>query len=199
LIWLVVGVALAVDAGAALGFGGQSAIFFAANNLVQLLVVVGVTNSWAQSGLKARDAAILGGALIIYDYVFTSLLPLMGDLFSQLQGLPFAPLVGWPLPGGQWLAIGLGDLLLATVFPLVMRKAYSRQAGLVALALGLAAIGGLMLLPILGWQPVTFPVMVVLGPLMVLQYLYWRHRCGQERTTWQYRQTEARPVIHLIT
>jgi hypothetical protein len=55
-----------------------------------------------------------------------------------------------------------------------------------------------MLLPALGWQPVTFPVMVVLGPLMVLQYLYWRHRCGQERTTWQYRQAEPRPVIQPV-
>lgn len=199
LIWLIAGGLLVADAGAALGFGGQSELFFAANNLVQLLVVVGVTNTWAQSGLRARDAAILGGALILYDYIFTSLLPLMGDLFSQLQGLPFAPLVGWPLAGGQWVAIGLGDLLLATVFPLVMRKAYSRQAGLVALGLGLATIGGLLLLPVLGWQPVTFPVMVVLGPLMAVQYLYWRRRCGPERTTWQYRQAEVRPVPDLIS
>jgi hypothetical protein len=34
-----------------------------------------------------------------------------------------------------------------------------------------------------------FPVMVVLGPLMMLQYAYWRHR-RQERTTWQYLQAE---------
>ena len=32
--------------------------------------------------------------------------------------------------------------------------------------------------------------MVVLGPLMVLQYAYWRRRCGKERTTWQYLQAE---------
>jgi hypothetical protein len=35
-----------------------------------------------------------------------------------------------------------------------------------------------------------FPVMVVLGPLMLLQYLYWRRRRGQERTMWQYLQEE---------
>jgi hypothetical protein len=190
LIWLIVSGVLIADTGATLVFGGQSMVFFAINNLVQLLVVVGITNSWAQSGMKARDAAILGGALVIYDYLFTALLPLMGQLFSQLQGLPFAPLVGWPLAGGQWATIGLGDLLLATVFPLVMRKAYGRRAGLTALGLGLAAIGGLLLLPVLGWQLVIFPVMVILGPLMGLQYLYWRHRCGPERTTWQYRLAE---------
>ncbi len=34
------------------------------------------------------------------------------------------------------------------------------------------------------------PLMVVLGPLMGLQYLYWRRRRGQERTTWHYLQEE---------
>jgi hypothetical protein len=35
-----------------------------------------------------------------------------------------------------------------------------------------------------------FPVMTVLGPLMVGQYLYWRRQRGQERTIWQYLQAE---------
>jgi hypothetical protein len=35
-----------------------------------------------------------------------------------------------------------------------------------------------------------FPVMVILGPLMVAQYLYWRRRHGPERTTRQYRLAE---------
>jgi hypothetical protein len=33
-------------------------------------------------------------------------------------------------------------------------------------------------------------LMVVLGPLMGLQYLYWRKRRGQERTTWHDLQEE---------
>jgi len=42
-----------------------------------------------------------------------------------------------------------------------------------------------------GWKSrglvrATFPVMVVLGPLMVLQYGYYRRQRGLERTTWQY-------------
>jgi hypothetical protein len=35
-----------------------------------------------------------------------------------------------------------------------------------------------------------FPVMVVLGPLMVLQYAWWARRRGPERTTRQYLQVE---------
>ena len=38
----------------------------------------------------------------------------------------------------------------------------------------------------------TFPVMVVLGPLMVAQYLTWIWQRGTERTTWQYLQAEPR-------
>ena len=188
LIWLVmVGLGLG-DVTALSVFGAHSAVFFAVNNGVQILVVVGVTNLWTQSGLKARDTAILAGALVIYDYIFTAHLPLMDDLFRQLAGLPFAPMVAWSSSQGQWASIGLGDLLLAAVFSLVMRKAYGTSAGLTALGLSLAGLLGARLTVGLGWWPTSFPVMIVLGPLMVAQYGYWRWRRGRERTMIQYWQ-----------
>jgi hypothetical protein len=191
ILWWVVTVCLGLEIVAVLWFGGQSTIFFAINNLIQILVVIGVTNLWAQSGLKARDAAILGIALMVYDFLFTSVLTVMTDLFTRLVGLPFAPLVAWPGNSPEvWLGFGLGDLLLAAVFPLVLRKAYGRRAGLMAMLLALGAIGALPVLALTGLLGGTFPVMVVLGPLMVLQYLYWHCRCGPERTTWQYLQAE---------
>lgn len=165
--------------------GAHSPIFFAINNGIAVVVVIGVTNLWAQSGLKARDAAILGGTLMVYDVVFTLLLPLMDNLLIQLEGVPFAPLIAWPLDSGQRAAIGSGDVLLATLFPLVMHKGYGRRAGLTALGLALTAIGGVMLVTASGLWPVTFPVMVVLGPLMVGQYGFWRRRQGVERTMFQ--------------
>ena len=165
--------------------GTKQNAFFAVNNIVLLVMVMGITNLWAQSGMKARDTALLGVLLALYDFIATVQLPLMGELVARLSDLPLAPLVAWSsentMPG-----IGLGDLLLATVFPLVMRKAFGRPAGLVALVLALAAIGTLLALPLQG----GFPLMVVLGPLMGLQYLYWRRRRGQERTTWHYLQEE---------
>src|SRR5262245_50081077 len=146
--------------------------------------------------MRARDLAALAGALAIYDGIATWLLPLMTDLMSHVANLPFTPMVGWPLGrAGLWLGIGLGDLLLAAVFPLVMRKAFGRRAGVVALAMSLGVIGALLLsaLPVLNRQDsrqTVFPVMVVLGPLILLHYFYWRWRRGQERTTWQYQQAE---------
>jgi hypothetical protein len=190
-IWLATILLAGADLGAALTFGTTRAAFFLANNIVLMLVIVGLTNLWAQSGMQARDVAVLGGALAIYDFIATWQLPLMTDLFSRVAGLPFAPLVAWRSGGpGLWLGIGLGDLLLAAVFPLVMRKSFGWAAGVAALASGLAALGAVLALPLLGVVRVTFPVMIVLGPLMIGQYLYWQRRRGQERTMWQYLQAE---------
>jgi hypothetical protein len=191
-IWLAtLGLAVA-DVGAMHAYGAVSTPFFVINNVVLVLSTVGVANLWAQSGMKARDAAVLGAALAFYDFVATTQLSLMTDLVARLAELPFPPLVAWQLDGhGQWLGIGMGDLMLASVFPLVMRKAFGRAAGLTALAVSLGALAA-VLAPF-GWSVEAFPVMIVLGPLMVAQYAGWAHRQGTERTTWQYLQAE--PIV----
>lgn len=184
-IWLAVFVLLAVDLGAALLFKTNNDRFLAVNNLVLIVLIVGITNLWAQSGMKARDAALLGALLAVYDVVATSLLPLTSEMFVRLAGLPLAPMLSWGNSSGA-LGIGVGDVLLATVFPLVMRKAFGGAAGIAAMVIALLALGTMLTLPL----KVVFPAMVVLGPLMVLQYLYWRRRHGPERSTWQYLQEE---------
>jgi hypothetical protein len=155
-------------------FGANSPPILAVNNLLQTIIVVGIANLLAQGGMNARDAAILAGTLTVYDYAFTALLPLMDDLFAQLEGLPFAPLVAWSTQDGQWGAMGLGDLLLATLFPLVMRRSHGKPAGLMASSLTAAAIAGVMLAFLIRPPQTSFPLMIVLGPLMVGQHLFWR-------------------------
>ncbi len=201
LVSLVSLVMVGADIWASLQFGAASNQFFAINNVVMLASVVGLTNLWAQSGMNARDVSILGGFLAVYDLTATWLLPLMLQMMTRLAGLPFSPMVGWSVEGvggvgdggvagigssGLWVTIGLGDLLLAAVFPLVMRKAFGRAAGLAALLIALPVIAAIMLLPIAA----IFPVMIVLGPLMIIQYAYWSRKCKQERTTWEYLQAE---------
>ncbi len=150
-IWLVVLVLLAADLGAALLLGTGNNGFLAVNNVVLLILIVGIANLWVQSGMKACDVALLGAFLTIYDLLVTAHWPLMSDLFTRLAGLPLTPTIG-----------------------------------ITALVLALAAIGTLLALPLKG----VFPVMVVLGPLIILQYLYWSKRGGRERTMWQYLQAE---------
>ncbi|MEP6776112.1 MAG: hypothetical protein ABJA50_11005, partial [Chloroflexota bacterium] len=160
LVWLASLVLVIADIWASLQFGTASNGYFIVNNVVALALVVGLTNLWAQSGMKAHDAAILGGFLTIYDLVATWLLPLMSDMMTRLAGLPFSPMIAWGVGDTQlWVGIGLGDLLLAALFPLVMRKAYGFTAGLAAMLIALGAIAALMLLPIAS----IFPVMIVLG------------------------------------
>ncbi len=191
-VWCATMILAVADFGTAHIFGATSALFFVVNNVVLILVIVAITNLWAQSGMKARDVAVLAGMLAVYDFIATWQLPLMSDMFGRLAGLPFAPLVVWQVGDPDlWLAIGLGDLLIAAVFPLAVCKAFGRTAGRMALAIGLACTGVVLALSILGVARATFPVMIVLGPLTVLQYLVYRRRHGSERTTWQYLKQEV--------
>jgi hypothetical protein len=185
---IVVG-ALAADVAIALVGGTASNTFLAVNNVVLAAVVVGVANLWAQSGMKARDATALAAGLAIYDFIATSQLTLMTDLIDRLSEVPLLPFIAWREGEGA-LAIGLGDLLLAGVFPLVMRKAFGARAAATALAVGIAAI--VAVLGLIQAEVIDFavPVMVVLGPLMVAQYAVSVRRHGSERTTFQYLQAE---------
>ena len=191
LIWLIV---LAIIGGEVLLFvlpGASREGQLSYNNCIQVLLVVGAVNLWAQSGMKARDAAVLGAALCIYDVLFTTVLGAMGTLFDRIALLPFAPMVAWPAPHG-WIGFGLGDILMAAVFPLLIYKGYSRTGGVAAMLLAWLAIAVVLTLPLLGIRYDTFPLMVVLGPLMVVQYAGWRTRCGVERSWLQFRQ-QAQP------
>jgi hypothetical protein len=112
---------------------------------------------------------------------------------SVVFGLPFS---AWPLGAeGEWLGIAMGDMLLAAVFPLVMRKAFGRVAGIASLSSNLSLIVVLLTVAVLSRMQVLFPVMILLGPLIIVQYAYWHRRCVPERTTQQYLQAE--PVREL--
>jgi hypothetical protein len=195
--WVAALLLIGANVGANLYFGATSTTFFLVNNTVLVLAVVGVTSLWAQSGIKARDVAVLGGVLALYDLIATSLLPLMTDLIARLASIPFAPVVSWGV-GPDRFVIGLGDLLLATVFPLAMRKAFGRSAGIVAMAINLGTIAATMAFLQLAKVEVGVPLMTALGPLMVVQYGFWIRRLGRERTTWQYLQAEPLDQPRLV-
>jgi len=187
--WLVAVGLIAADLGATLAFGGRSNVFLAVNNVVLAVLAMGVANLWVQSGMRVRHVAVLAAGLTVYDAVATLGLTLMTDLVERLSHVPLAPMAGWDLARGG-LAIGLGDLLLATVFPLAMWKAYGRRAAAIA---GVIAVGAIVAL-LVGLEarllPNAVPAMVVLGPLMVLQVVAWRLLRGSERTTARYLSEE---------
>ena len=193
--WCVAGGLVAADVLLAWGPGTTSTSFLLVNDAVMLLIVVGVSNLWAQGGLRARDLAVLAGAIALYDLVATGFLPLTTNMIERLAGMPFLPMAVWPVGAGQWAGIGLGDLLMAAVGPLVMRKAFGRAAGLAAIAIALVTIASVLLLARWDALPETFPTMIVLGPLMVLHHVLWSRRSGAERTWTRYLAEE--PVLPL--
>ena len=141
---------------------------------------------------------MLAAALTLYDLVATAVLLLTADLIGRLADLPFTPVMAWPVGEAGWLGIGLGDLLLATVGPLVFRKAFGGAAGSVATAVAVGTVTTLMLLGASGALRGTFPVMIVLGPLLAAQYAYWVRRRGGERTTWAYLRDEPLPSTAVL-
>jgi hypothetical protein len=60
-----------------------------------------------------------------------------------------------------------------------------------SLASHLSLLVILLTVAVLSRMQVIFPVMILLGPLIIAQYLYWR-RHGPGQATWQYLQTEPR-------
>lgn len=188
LVWSAAIVLVGADLAAAYLLGTSHPLYLAVNNVVVVITVISVANMWAGSGMYARDAAVLGGALIAYDFIATAQLSLMGDLFTRLNGLPLAPLLAWG-SGEGYAAIGLGDLLLLTLFPLTMCKGYGTRAGLIALGVGFAVVALLFIFPITN----LFPVMVLLGPLIVIQYVWWRRQSGPERRWKDFRLSTQHP------
>ncbi len=189
-IWLATIAVLGADIWSALQYSLSGQAFSLVNDFVVVVIVVGVTNLWAQSGMKARDVTILSGGLMIYDFTATTLLPSMGDLMERLVGLPLSPQVAWGTQHTAFYAsIGLGDLLLASIFPMIMRKAYGPAAGYTSIAISIAAILGMFVTPI----GTMFPAMIILAPLAIVQYVYWLRRNGAERSTQEYLQMEPLP------
>jgi hypothetical protein len=194
--WGVAGGLVAADVVLAWSPGTSSTAFLLVNNVVVILVALGVSVLWAQGGLRVRDLALLAGAIAIYDLVATGFLPLTTEMIERLAGMPFLPMAVWPVGDGHWTGIGLGDLLMASVGPIAMRKAYGKSAGLIAMGVALSTIAGVMLVARWDALPETFPTMIVLGPLMVVHYLAAERRYGTERTTASYLAAEPLALSH---
>lgn len=148
--------------------------------------VIAVASLWAQSGMRAGHVTLFAALLTGYDLVATALTTVMTRFFAEVQELPFAP-VFLITRGDTPVGIGLGDLLMLVLFPLVAQRAFGRPAGLVAAALGVAVTAVVGVLFATGVLTTGVPLLTVLGPLIVGQYGLWRALGRGERRTWQWR------------
>ncbi len=162
-----------------------SASFIAVNNLLLLLAAIGVCTLYAQAGMRARHVAFFGIALAVYDFIATIALPVMFEFIDRLTTLPMVPIVFWG--GEDSVALGLGDILLITLWTVVVYKAYGLRQSLIAGFLGVGAVAAMFFGFQQGILTNMVPAMVVLGPIMAVQYMLWR-RQGAERTMAEYEQ-----------
>ncbi|MEV4759269.1 hypothetical protein AB0J86_29805 [Micromonospora sp. NPDC049559] len=149
--------------------------------------VIAVASLWAGSGMRAGHVAFLAALLTAYDLAATTLTTVMTRFFEQVQGLPFAPLF-LVSHGAEPVGIGLGDLLMLALFPLVAQRSFGRPAGLVAAVTGCAVTATVGVLFATGVLSTGVPLLTVLGPLIVGQYALWRALGRRERRNWQWQR-----------
>ncbi|MGC0418163.1 hypothetical protein [Embleya sp. AB8] len=157
-----------------------------ATDVLLVVAVVGVANVWVQSGMRAAHVAFFAGGLACYDVIATTLTSVMSRFATQVQDLPFAPALALTR-GEHPVSLGLGDVLMLVLYPLVSAKAFGRAAALVAAGVGLAVTGVVSVLFARDVLTAGFPLLTALGPLIVAQYVYWRRATGGERSVARWR------------
>jgi hypothetical protein len=171
--------ATALTAGAAVA--RDSGPVLIGTDLMLFIAMVGVANLWVQSGIKASHVAGLAAALMVYDLCATGLTGVMGRFLTQTHDLPFAPVFALT-SGPPAVAIGLGDLIMLALYPLAALRSYGQRAGIVAAAVGVLAVGLVDAGFGIGLISTGVPFLTVLGPLILLQQLYWQRRYPRERS-----------------
>jgi hypothetical protein len=157
-------------------------VFLVVNNALMALLAIGVGTLYVQSGIKARDVAVFAVVLLVYDVLATVAFPTMIEFFARVVELPLTPAIIWGSGAGV-VGAGLGDLLMIVLWTLAAEKAFGRRAGLLAAATGVGAVLLVFLAFWLDWLNTPVPAMVVLGPLIAVEYLALARRRGRERTT----------------
>ncbi|MFC4534655.1 hypothetical protein [Sphaerisporangium dianthi] len=177
-----VSAALCLATGAA-SLTGATALVAVLTDVLLAAGVVAVTCLWAQSGMRSGHVALFAALLAGYDLVATVTTTIMSRLFTEVRGLPFAPLftLGDGAGGAVPVAMGLGDLMMLVLFPLVARRSFGRPAGLVAALAGVAVTAVMSALFVTGVLAEGVPLLTVLGPVVVAQHLWWRATGHAER------------------
>lgn len=183
--WLVALALGAADLGLAAVAGARSPAQLVANAVLLCVAIVGIANVWVQSGMRGRHLVVVAVALTAYDTVATALSPVTFNLFTHLGAGPFAPFLAW-WSGPHGVIIGLGDLLVATLFVVVVEKGFGSRAALAALVLVATTLGIMSALAVTDTVRGVAPSMWVLGPVIVAYTAYLTRR-RTERTVAQLR------------
>ncbi len=165
--------------------------WYTQQSIVVLLGAIAVCNLYVQGGMKLRHVAWLSLGLACYDIIFASYYPLTGRLLARYITHPLTPVIGMRF-GKVDYALGLGDLLVYSLFFVTAYKAYGKRAATIAAGV-IVVFGGFATAYISLLFNFTnanldelIPAQSLFGPAAFLTYLWMKRRYGRERTMAEY-------------
>jgi len=176
--------------------------YWIVNSGMVMLGVAAIANLYIQGGMRLRHVAWFALGLAVYDPLFSFVIPITDRLAARFDGFALDPSMGFRI-GPHIQNIGVGDLLVFTLFVLAAYRGYGRRAAWVCAA-GVVVVGGIMPIVVgsigVGLNPgggFVIPVQTFFGPVAFLLYLWLRHR-GAEAPRWQPVQA-APPAKAMLT
>ncbi|MGW6128512.1 hypothetical protein ACWFNE_00665 [Cellulomonas sp. NPDC055163] len=189
--WVLVGTVLALNiwmGRTMLGTVAGWQLFWLENDVLVICAAAMTANLYVQGGMRLRHVAWFGLVLAVYDAVFTFVWPVTNTLAQRFIGWPFDPSVGFRI-GIYNATIGLGDLLIYSLFVVAALKAYgpraARGATIISVLFGAVVPA---LLPVLtdvfidARTDVIVPAQAAFGPAGFLYYRWLVREHGPERT-----------------
>ena len=194
LLWLGIAALIGVNIWVARGGLGSMAgwqLYWGLTSFAVLLAAAAVANLYVQGGMRLQHVAWLALGLAVYDPFFSLVVPLTVRLADTFAGFPLDPSIGYRA-GVNNANIGIGDLLVYTLFTVAAYKAYGRRAAMCSLG-AVLVFGGMVpvLVPLLmssfsrGNIGFVVPAQTFFGPAAFVLYV-WLRRQGPERSmaTW---------------
>jgi len=197
--WLGIGLLIGLNIWTSHNLMGSTAgwqLWWAELSVLVLLGAIAVANLYVQGGMKLQYVAWLSLGLGLYDIVFATILPLTDKLVAGYLAHPLDPLFGMRF-GIDNYGVGLGDLLVYSLFLTAAYKAYGRQAASIAFGLIVAVgVGVTAFVPFLAnfidaQLDLLIPSQAFFGPAAFLCYLWMKRRYGRERTMGEYLATHG--------
>ena len=203
-LWLAIAGLLGVDMALAAVMGqsvGLWQAYWLVNSALIMFAVAAVSNLYIQGGMRLSHVAWFALGLAVYDPVFSFVFPITDQLANRFAGFALDPSMGFRL-GAHVQNIGVGDLLVFTLFVLAAYRGYGRRAAWTSAA-AVVVVGGVVpiALPTLvsglnSEGGFVVPVQTFFGPAAFLLYLWFRRR-GAEAPRW--RPAQAAPALANLT
>jgi hypothetical protein len=199
--WLGIGLLIGLNVWTSHHLMGTTAgwqLWWAELSVLVGLGAIAVSNLYVQGGMKLQYVAWFALALAAYDIVFATVLPLTDELVAGYLAHPLDPLMGMRF-GIDNYGVGLGDLLVYSLFMVASYKAYGVKAA--RIAFGLILVFGALVTAFIPFAlnfldqqlDLLVPSQALFGPAAFLCYLWMKHRWGRERTMAEYlASTDAR-------